>query len=423
MVALVPTLGAAMVVAAGVAPGGVSRWLSTSIPRWLGRISYSLYLWHWPLLILAPVAIGQNGLELRVGLGVLAIALAHFSTRFIEQPFRIRAGTGRGAPRLVITAGVTASIAMASLTMGVALLLAPPSTPTVSAIELERDARDPAAILGQPRTAGPIGTDIKGALEWASRDVPPSKRTGCQVTKLSIDPTPCIYGVENAPVTVALLGDSHAAQWLPALIKLADANGWRVASFSKPACPPIAGVIWDSNFQRGYDECVTWLNAVEARLATDRPHMIIVSSAHRYQLYHEGRIIPIADGLSEWQAAIAGMLRRLATISGNVAWLSDTPFNASNPLDCLALKQDFAECSTPREVAISSAYESAERAAAESAGVTFVSMNDLICPGSPCPVAFADYLVYRDSGHLTATFNTLLSKPLWERLPLASPPG
>ena len=419
--ALVPTFGAALVISAGALSGGAGRWLGTAVPRWLGRISYSLYLWHWPLLILVPVAIGQNGLPIRVGLAVVAVVIAHVSTRWIEQPIRHKQGDIRGRPAIVLTSMVTASVAVAVLALGGGALFSPPSTPTISVAQIEADVRQPAEVLANPHTSGRVPDLLQRSLGWAASDFPENKRTGCQPTKLGTDPTPCISGDEDSATTVVLLGDSHAGQWLPALEQLASERGWRIAAFTKPACPPVDLTTWDTRLLRGYVECPAWLAQVKTRIAEMRPALIVVGAARHHRMFDEGRDYSVSDRPDEWRGGLERMLLSLRAVTDNVVLLADTPRNSGDPLDCLAAHPDFEDCQTSRAVALDTAYEAIETAATANTGTHLVSMSDVLCPGEVCPLAFGDYLVYRNQHHLTATFARLLSHVLADRLP--SVPG
>ena len=93
LAAILPAAGAALLIVAGERGELPStRLLGSSVPRWFGRISYSLYLWHWPIIVLGVIVLNTTDLLPRVALAVASIGVAAASTRFIEQPFRIAAG-------------------------------------------------------------------------------------------------------------------------------------------------------------------------------------------------------------------------------------------------------------------------------------------------------------------------------------------
>jgi len=415
LVAAVPVLGAALMIGAGVMGGGAARWLDTPIPRWLGRISYSLYLWHWPILILIPIAIGMDGLAVRIPLALAAVAVAHLSTRFIEQPFRLH-GEPKRRPIVPIVATGIASILVAGAALGAGAVLRPRSQPPVTPEQIAADVQNPEPVLASPRLGGPIPPEIRNGLAWAAKDVPPSRRDDCQVDRLRTEPLPCLYGSETSDTSVVLLGDSHAGQWLSAMADLASQNGWRLVSHLKSACPPLGTSVWSEALHRTYDECAIWLDKAIAQIAADPPDLIVVAGARHYQLVDSGGRYRFAAHSDQWTAALATILGRLRAVSPNVVLLADTPRNDASPIDCLSLSARFEDCELATDLAIEYEYTVAESRAAGQSGAAYISMNDRVCPGDACPLAFGDYIVYRDSAHLTATFTRILSKALGERL-------
>jgi len=415
LVAAVPTLGAALVIGAGVVGGGAARWLDTPIPRWLGRISYSLYLWHWPILILIPIAIGMDGLAVRIPLALAAVAVAHLSTRWIEQPFRLH-GESKRSPIVPLVATGVASVLLAAAAFGAGMVLRPRSQPPVTLEQVAADVQNPEPVLASPRVSGPIPPELRNGLAWAAKDVPPSRRDDCQVDRLGTEPIPCLYGSETSDTTVVLLGDSHAGQWLSAMTDVVSERGWRLVSHLKSACPPLATSVWSEALHRTYDECAVWLDRAINQMAADPPDLIVVAGARHYALVDEGGRYRFAQHQEQWHEALAATLARLRQITPAVVLLADTPRNDASPIDCLSLRATFEDCELVTDYAIDDQYLQVESRAAGQSGAAYISMNDQLCPGDLCPLAFGDYLVYRDSAHVTATFTRILSQTLGDRL-------
>ena len=213
LAALLPVTGATLVIVGGLRgptlPGRVL--LSNPVSRYLGRISYSLYLWHWPLLILVPIAMENDELVFRVALAGVAVVLAAISTELVEQPFR-RSGGLAGRSRGSIQLGLAASVAV-----GVAALV------MSGAITL------PANLL--PRD--PLVLELAGVRE----DLPRSYADGCHLTYEVTKPRDdCVYGDPEGEQTIFLIGDLHAAQWVPALDAYAAERGRRLEVHTKSAC-------------------------------------------------------------------------------------------------------------------------------------------------------------------------------------------
>ena len=236
--ALAPAAGAALVVASGERRGSIAaRLLSIAPARWIGRISYSLYLWHWPLLILIPAALGRGDPITKVVLAIASIGVAHLSTRFIEQPFR-SASWSRLTPARVLGLAGGGSVFVAGLAV-VAMLftLGAPPPPTVVTGDLTGKGAKPT--LPAPILSGPLPSDIQPPLNSAYLDLPALYAARCSLAALDVQPVNCIYGVPSASTTVVVYGDSHAAQWMPAIDAIGKVRLWRIVLLIKTGCPAV----------------------------------------------------------------------------------------------------------------------------------------------------------------------------------------
>jgi hypothetical protein len=369
--ALAPTLAAALMIVSGMTRGGPGILLATGPLRFLGRISYSLYLWHWPILVL-PVAMIEGELppEARIALIGLAVAVAWASWRFIEEPFRAGFPVLARRPGRTILAGVTAIALVVSTAGGLASAGGPgawdPGDDT-SAIEagidpdaepIDVDLTDPgqADALAPdappsnpsdsddpgvpPGTPGPTGTptpdatpsptprtyirlpsDVRPTLANVRADEERLRKDGCLAFEGATKPRDCVYGNKEAAVTVALVGDSHAAQWFPALERAARTRGWRILTFVKVACPFVDMRVRNISLKREYSECAAWNDATIARLREARPDLTIVSMS-RFAIH------PVLDRDTTIVAQAAALARMLERLPGSMAVLVDTPDGA-----------------------------------------------------------------------------------------------
>ena len=434
--ALLPTLGAGLVIVAGL--GGViarplpapSRILAMPPLRWLGRISYSLYLWHWPLLVI-PAAMSVTPLPLpeRLGLAIVAIPIAAASQRWIEEPIRrgrlVGFNPGRG---LAFAGALSLSVAASSLLVGsiVALPTArstasgnpeqqlgqilgtPGVSPEASATELPSASLTPSIV---PTTApGPVPADLQPPLLGARQDLPVVYADGCELGELATQSGPCVYGVPSSRTTVVLFGDSHAAQWFPALDRLAIERSWRLVSLTKALCGAVDHPVWNGNLKRAYPECDAWRASTIQRIANEHPALIVVANSKAASFEIDGRQARADETASGWVAAVASMLRKLGAPPTRVVLIGDTPQMAGDPAVCLSANLDNAlACARPRAEAVDWQRLAADRQAAEAAGATFIDPTPWVCPTEPCPVVIGDYLVYLDGGHINATFSTALA--------------
>ncbi len=228
-------------------------------------------------------------------------------------------------------------------------------------------------------------------------------------------PPDCVYGNPEGTFTVALVGDSHASMWFPAVEAVAKRHGWRLLTYVKVACPFVDMRVRNINLKREYYECHTWNAAVVARLASVKPDLVVVSMSRW--------IFPVlsVDGSTARQgAAMARMLQRVA---GPVALIAGIPMPTVNVPVCLSANlRDIRRCATPRSQAYRSDMLVRERAATRATRDLLVDMTTAVCPSDPCPAVVNRKIVYRDGHHLTATFARSLAPALDRALaPLLAP--
>ena len=420
--ALIPTAGAGLFIAAGlpsplVAP---SRMLAFAPFRWLGRISYSLYLWHWPVVVIpAALATGEISLRYRVALLLLSVVLAAASYQWIEEPVRRGRIVGlRPAGALALAAGSIALVVTTSLASGVwadsrlsagataaspASSLAPSSgTPTVSSGPTAR-----------PRTAGgPVPADLTPSLLRARDDLPVVYSDGCHLNAEATTPPECAFGVPTSSRTVVLFGDSHAAQWFPALEALSASQGWRLVSLTKSGCPSVDVTIWHTTLKRVYTECDQWRRIALERIAVEHAAVVVVSNAGAHPLWVNGNVLDALKNPDLWATGLRKTLEALRAIGTKAVLIEDTPRSRFDPPVCLSSHPlDVLACATDLRRALAQRTE-VEGAVAAEFGDRWIDPVSLVCPSDPCPVVIRDLLVYRDSHHLTATFARDLAEAL-----------
>jgi peptidoglycan/LPS O-acetylase OafA/YrhL len=489
MLALLPAVATAAVVVGGDRRGP-ARWLLSLAPlRWFGRISYSLYLWHWPFLVLPVLALGRElALDERLALAGISIAVATASWRWIEEPFRrgwspsisrprtVLAGVGAMALTAAVAIGVGDGVvarldAMASETAFVsedaAYAIAPDeavetedasggldqaiASPTPSA----RASRSPAATLPTAQTAAsaaappasapasaptappaatpvaptaaatatPTATpgirrlpaDVAPPLTKARKDSESIVRDKCSLAISGSKPPICFYGPKDATLTVALVGDSHAAHWFPALEGLANERGWRLVPFTKYSCTFVDLRIYSAWLKREYTECEAWRTNVVKALRELKPDLVVVTS-HRWF----PTIVAGDDDATRQGEAMARLIRQLP---GRIVLLADTPISRYDVPACLSRNlKDIRRCASDRAYALGAKPHARERVAARLTGAALVDLSDVICPGKgKCPAVVDGMIVYRDDHHLTATFAASLAPILGERLPAFGP--
>jgi len=424
--ALPPVLGAAGIIAAGCAPGGGVRslheMLSLAPLQSLGRVSYGWYLWHWPVLVLAPAALGREfGTGGRLLLCGAALLAAYATYRLLENPVRhCRALTARPVR------GLGLGLALSGAAAALALIAAanPPTLPVgADAIDtravLAASARPQdtlAALIAAADRTVRVPGNLTPALAGAATDTVRPQTDGCHLTLTSPEVTPrCSYGRPGATKTVVLFGDSHALQWFPAFEKLANRHGWRLLSLTRSSCSPAAVPVINSKLKRVYRECDGWRDSALARIRAVKPRLVVVSSSTGYRGALAGHPAD-PDGL--WAAAWARLFTELGAGAGNVALLGDTPFLSRDPADCLAAAgATVSACAEPSGTVLRDpGWREIVRAAAERAGARVVDPVPWLC-GPRCPTVVGNLLVYRDTNHLTSEYAEMLAPLLDAQLP------
>ncbi len=422
--ALAPTLGAAMVIVAGHASGGVGALLASAVPRYLGRISYSLYLWHWPIITLVPQLLGRDDLLTRVALAVVSIGVAAASTRWIEERFRLSGKRGAGLARvssggtIAIAAGSSVGVAAVALaTAWTGMMLLPssftghPTGPLPTASQ---------TVLAKPVVSGALPSDLRPSVLGSQDDLPDAYRDGCLRGALVSTASPCFYG-DDAGTTVVLFGDSKVVQWLPAFQRLAEDSDLRIVLLAKGACTPAEVGIWNDKLRRPSRECATWRESAVAEIEKLHPDVVVMSSSPYYTIANGDSAATVKEAPEVWRHGLASALERAGESATDVILLASSPRLPMSPSECLASNSDLAACEVSASEAVVDLYQGLESEAAAQSGARYVTLNDDLC-GATCPLVFDHFNVYRDVSHLTATFATILADTLGRDLGLAEEP-
>ena len=432
--ALLPVTGAALVVIGGLPEAVASsrRFLSLRPLRFIGRISYSLYLWHWPILVIPAAALETSlGLWTRVALAIAAIVVASASQRWLEEPFRQRHSDGI-APKwsLIATCAVSIVIAVGAHGMAYSTGLIPtrendvtsmmvggldlhPEWVTMSS-EGGGDGRDHGGLA----MAGPVPKNLVPAIARARSDIPSTYIDGCHLDIGSVEPGDCVYGNPSSDRVVVLFGDSHSAQWFPALHRLAIARNWRLVSLTKSACPSVDVLIYSDELVREYRECAAWRERAFSRTADESPDLVVISNSSGHTMVVGDRQVRAVENSRPWASGLRRTLGRLEEIDTAAVVIGDTPRAGMDPPVCLSKHlENVLACTTPRDSAISQKHLALEAEVARAAGATFVDPTRWICVGDPCPTVLGRYLVYRDTNHLSTPFAFSLARQLEMSLP------
>jgi len=388
-------------------------------------------------------------LAVRVGLMLAAIPIAYASQRWLEDPIRRGRLVGIVPRRNLALAGAL-SIAVATASLGLGFVTtqrlaaasggvgqgagdvalpdlgglavtpapAPPSSTNGSTDPALTPSTTPTATASlPPPPGGPVPADLVPSLLAARDDIPVIYADGCHLSEPATELGECAFGDPASTTTVVLFGDSHAAQWFPALERLATDRSWRLESLTKSGCTPATIAVWNTRLKRAYTECDQWRDAVVTRVAAERPALVIVASSHPYPAAGNGGPLPADDGQA-LAAGLATTLDRLRSSAGAVALIADTPKFDFDPPECLSAHlDDTLACSRPRAKMLDAAWLATERALAAAHGATLVDPTGWACPTDPCPSVIGRFLVYRDRHHLATPYVVALRDRLAGALP------
>lgn len=401
--AILPVVGSAFVIAGGCPgwPHSGELLLKRQPFQFVGNISYSWYLTHWPFLMVLPMALNHslNGLEkcyVLVGSFVLATAMYFI----VEQPIRSRALLSR-RPSLSLTMGgvfVAASVAVALVVATGAGLPVGSSGGTVQAAAATPTAIEAALTSAVNVTALPA--NVTPSLSKAGVDRPASTNK-CLLGNTATQPLPdseCTFGDVNGAKTMVLVGDSHANAWEPALAAFASANGFKLVQYAMAGCPPgLYPNDVDPNTNRLYTTCNEFRTAVYARLKALKPNYVVVAS--------ELRTLDIDP------SGMVTSIRNYQNAGARVIYLEDTPNpqKVGSVPDCLAKHtNNIQSCamsrSDPSTRLEAMIQRKTEAQAAQQAGATLVDPTNWFCTATSCPPVIDNMIVYADNSHITATY-------------------
>lgn len=416
--ALVPVLGTAAVILAGERFASLWHAKVTALRpvQWLGGVSYSLYLWHWPLIVVAPFVIGGEATTLSK-LMVLAIALvlAALTKRFVEDAGQSW-GYWRGSSRRAFGLMITGMIVIAALVAGVLATYSarvaadgPPDDLVASTCE------GPSALAPGADCADPFGAADYSVMTKKNEYFYTPGECGEFLSILTYGDLKTTHecdfsrGAED-PTRVWLIGDSHAQQWQGAVFDIAEKNGWIVDTSYYGGCP-VADVEF-IGFRSAWgaadvERCREWSSDLAETVTEDDPDLVITAMASRLQLVDDGTDRPQIDQMSQ---GLLDYWKRWNDAGIKVLALADPPFNAEvRSPDCVLHNADEPQsCARPRAEAHPADPMVVAGASAGSESVSVLDLTDRFCDATSCYAVVGGIPVYYDADHLNLEYARLL---------------
>ena len=401
-----------------------NRLLATAPFVSLGAMAYSLYLWHWPLLIFWLAYSGHTQANLLEGAVVLLLSgvLAWLTTRFVEDPLRLRASSAQKVkstvplrrrlrrPTIVLGSIVTllgVALTATSFTWREHMTIQRANGKELSGLS-SRDYPGARALINNAKVPK---LPMRPTVLEAKDDLPQSTTDGCIGDFDDVDVISCAYGDESASRTIALAGGSHAEHWLTALDLLGRKHGFKIVTYLKMGCPltteEMPLVMGDN---RKYPACHEWNEKVMPRLIADHPDYVFTTSTRPWNV-KDGDVMP-GSYVGIWQALSDAGIPVLA--------MRDTPWNVRDgdpffPADCLAKGGDAISCGIKRSEVLSDRNPTLDYVA-QFPLLKPLDMSDAVCREDQCRAVEGNVLIYHDSHHFTTTYMRTMTPELGRQI-------
>lgn len=360
--------------------------------QWLGGLSYSWYLWHWPMLTLAAAAI--PGITAAGKIAVLAASLivAALTHHFVENPIRFNRFL---SDRPVLT--VAFALALSGVGFGFGTQV------RYFSDELASDPR------------------LAPFVSAARDDARPSR--GCFTEAGRSELTPCATGSGAARRHIVLFGDSHAMHWFPPIEKIAISRGWKLTPITKPGCPSTDA---RRDFSFSEDSCIAWRAKAFEWITNTRPDLVVI--ANIYPTADPRGLNAQSTAVDVYRKGIRKTLIRLAQAGISVMLIRDSPHQHFDIPNCLAraVRTGFFPREACRMLAAealhASFYEADRTASADLPNVHLVDLSSEYCPGDYCDVQRGGLILYRDHQHFTRRYALTLAPLIEPQLQRAMSP-
>lgn len=426
--AVVPVVGTLLVIASGpVGPVWSPNQLLAARPiQFLGDVSYSLYLWHWPIIILAPAILsrGLGNLD-KVVILALAIGLSYLSKKSVEDPGRSKLLRGAKPSKVFLAMAATVAV-ICGLCGGLLFSLGQEQDAEASKLQnlsgqpcYGARSLDPRNNCEEPFGAAQVANVGPNEAPWfdAPECGPAAEPIVVQEQKYLSE---CDFSAGANPAAhVWLVGDSHAEQWKTAIYELAKLHKWKVSESLMGGCPfidakRVAFMGTPSTEPQLQQRCLDWGRKLTERIAQDKPDMVFAST------FGAGESVDDGTGRSQQDQYKDGVTERFGawTEAGSRVYvLRDTPLTLhhSSP-DCVALNQQTPlACANARaEALVPDPVADAARSMG-SPRVKVIDLSDQFCNEQLCHAVIGGLQVYYDTDHASRSYMHSLVPVLAQR--------
>jgi len=404
--ALLPVLAtvALLVAGASVAPNPVARLFSTAPFQYVGKISYSMYLWHWPFVVFAVAIWGELSPAWLVLVTLVSVIPAAISHKLIEEPIHHSKILSLKPNRALAVGGVCI---VAGVGVGLAL-----NTNRVSIEVLPEGQARGARVLntGEFPIQNKVEAIRPNPLD-ANDDKGQAFDDGCLILSSTVESPECVYGDPDSDTTVVLFGDSHALQYAPALTPIAEEKGWRLVVLTRGNCTPADVDI--GSF------CNEWRDNTIDRIFEEDPDMIIMATSTTGELdmiTEDGVSVVAPDSVQFHEQGMIRTINKLKKTGATMVMMGDQIQAPTLPDQCVGENlKNLRACAFPNEPRPGRYFD---KRAARQTGIELISPVPKLCTDELCPAVIGNVLVYRDTYHMSATYAETLAPWLGRRLPV-----
>ena len=388
--ALLPTIGASAIIWTGQVAKGhlVSRLLSIPPLVFAGTLSYSLYLWHWPVLMFLKLDDGHlNSLDIFIGLLVI-FGLSFLSYKYIETALRSHKKLNSNSRSFLLGGSLVL------VGVGVSLFF-------YSYAKVALDSK------GQQKIA---------AVQFASKD---TRKCITKITDVML--AECVLGDINSDISIVLLGDSKVQQWMPVVSELGRKHGWKVIPLIKAGCPPVYVDIYLGYLGREYRECREWRDFAIHALINQKPDVILLSHYAGYAFVENGNKSSATS--KGWREGYRKLGEKLAVVDSKILYLRDNPQFPMDVPNCLSREvgggdifENMCEVPFSKVNVRKPIFDVAVMELGQLNGAQFLDLSSQYCSDKVCPTYRNGVVRYTDEHHLSYEFTKELSSIIEDSL-------
>ena len=399
--------------------------LNTKLFQFFGDNSYAIYLWHWPLLVLMPFMVEDFKWPQKLVALALTLIFAVLTQKLVEVRFRkfIDASALLSAPRFLTAGSLVLALFAGAFYLTSVRVADDAQDINKSLASVEKTVGDDCfgasalteACGKEDAAAQTTGQTVAPAPVAAKTDKPVLYKDDCfasQTTNFQERPI-CHYG--DGKIKVALVGNSHAGQWFPAIDTIAKENGWKIDTYLANRCA-IMGEDQKFDDEASAEGCGDLGKWVTGQIKKEDYDLIITSN--RQSVPVKGHSMKASEEPAT--EAYEGLMEEWAGTGAKIAVIQDTSWPGAtleNVPDCVAENSDdLNDCSGSAEKWIPMDPQAEAAQALDDPDVVKINMNDQLCEDDRCYTVIGGILAYWDHSHLSATYAQSLSGTLESRL-------